>query len=381
MGSLGGHGGRRTQPAFRHRLSASLSIEACRLEAREEAKASSPSLLAKGGLRLIQVQPTLNCNLRCRHCYSESGPGKVGALSGERLGAFLGEARGLGYGYVGVSGGEPLVWADLDRFLGMARELGYSTAVVTNGTLLTPARAQALKQRAGVVAVSVDGPPEEHAAMRGSDTAFPRMVQGLSVLRSEGVPFVLVFTLSRTNADRLSWVYAFAEEVGARAVEVHPLCNFGAAAVNLADAIPDSQEFRVAGWLLALLSAERAEKAPGVVIDVYRRAIVEASAWPLLPGRNRAGDAVGFADLVPSLIVEPDGAVVPFIYGFPREWAVGRVGDGPLVEAAERWRAGCVERVAALVAATLERLGAAEEDYIDLFGQLLATAHQQPARR
>ena len=73
---------------------------------------------------MIQVQPTLNCNLRCRHCYSESGPGKVGALSGDLLGAFLGEARELGYGYVGVSGGEPLVWTDLDRFLGMARELG-----------------------------------------------------------------------------------------------------------------------------------------------------------------------------------------------------------------------------------------------------------------
>jgi len=330
---------------------------------------------------LIQVQPTLNCNLRCRHCYSESGPGKVGALSGDLLGAFLGEARELGYGYVGVSGGEPLVWTDLDRFLGMARELGYSTAVVTNGTLLTPARARALKQRAGVVAVSVDGPPEEHAAMRGSETAFPRMVQGLSVLRAEGVPFVLVFTLSRTNADRLSWVYAFAEEVGARAVEVHPLCHFGAAAIHLSDAIPDSQEFRVAGWLLALLSAEHGSDGPGVVMDVYRRAIVEASDWPLLPQRNRAGDTVGFADLVPSLIVEPDGAVVPFIYGFPRRWAVGRVGDGPLAAASERWRTGCVDAVAGVVGATLERLGAAEEDYIDLFGQLLATAHQTSASR
>lgn len=346
----------------------------------EGAKSSSPSLLAKGGLRLIQVQPTLSCNLRCRHCYSESGPERRGALSADVLVPFLEEARALGYGYVGVSGGEPLVWPDLERFLGAARGLGYSTAVVTNGTLITPERARELKRTAGVVAVSVDGPPEEHAAMRGSETAFPRMVQGLSVLRSEGVPFVLVFTLSRTNADRLSWVYEFAGEVGARAVEVHPLCDFGAASVNLPHAIPDSQEFRVAGWLLAMHSVEQGNRGPGVVMDVYRRAMVEASAWPLLPGRDRTAGAVAFADLVPSLIVEPDGGIAPFIYGFPRRWAVGRIGVGTLAASAERWRGECVEPVGEVVRETLARLEAGQEDYIDLFGQLLATAHQRAKR-
>ena len=341
----------------------------------EEARASSPSLLATGGLRLIQVQPTLACNLRCRHCYSESGPERSGALPLAVLAPFLREARELGYGYVGVSGGEPLVWRELEPFLDEAKALGFSTAVVTNGTLLTPARARELRHRAGVIAVSVDGPPEEHAAMRGSETAFPRMKQGLAVLRDEGVPFVLVFTLSRANADRLSWVYEFADEVGASAVEVHPLCHFGAAAIHLSDVIPDSREFQVAGWLLALLSLQRGEGGPGVVMDVFRRAVVEASPWPMLAGRDRSPAVVRFCDFVPSLIVEPDGAVVPFIYGFPRRWAIGRLGERKLSEATERWRAGCLASVAEVVQATLARLGDAEEDYIDLFGQLLSTAH------
>ncbi len=338
--------------------------------------ASSPFLLARGGLRLIQVQPTLNCNLRCRHCYSESGPGKTDALPVALLHAFLREARALGYGYVGLSGGEPLVWADWAPFLQGAREMGFSTAVVTNGTLLTPARVRELKKWTGVVAVSVDGPPAEHAAMRSSASAFPRMVEGLAVLRAEGVRFVLVFTLTRTNANRLSWLYEFAEEVGASAIEVHPLCNFGAAAANLSDAIPDSIEFRTAAWLLALLAAHRGSGGPGVVMDVFRRHGVEESAWPLLPDRDRSTAVASFSDLVPSLIVEPDGCVSPFIYGFPRRWAVSGLGQRPLTEDAATWRMRSAEEVAEIVRHTLASLAKEGEDYVDLFGRMLTTAHR-----
>ena len=337
---------------------------------------ASPSLLAPGGLRLIQVQPTLNCNLRCLHCYSESGPGKTRALPVMLLHEFLREARALGYGYVGLSGGEPLLWAGCVPFLQGAHELGFSTAVVTNGTLLNPARARELKKWAGVVAVSVDGPPAEHDAMRASASAFSRLLKGLAVLRAEGVRFVLVFTLTRTNADRLAWVYEFAEEVGAFGVEIHPLCNFGAAVVNLPGHIPDSLEFRAAAWLLALLSAQRGDGGPAIVMDVFRREAVEASAWPLLPGRERSPAATRFSDLVPSLIVEPDGCVTPFVYGFPRDWAVGVLGRQPLADAAATWQARCAESAATVVRETLASLANEDEDYIDLFGQMLATAQR-----
>lgn len=63
----------------------------------------------------------------------------------------------------------------------------------------------------------------------------------------------LIFTLTRANADRLSWLDESADQQEALAVEVHSLCSFGAASVNLSQAISDSREFRVASWLLALL--------------------------------------------------------------------------------------------------------------------------------
>ena len=334
----------------------------------------SPFLLAPGGTRLIQVQPTLRCNLRCKHCYSESGPDQRGDLSLDSLQSFLAQAGRLGYSYVGVSGGEPLLWQGLESFLDFALDHGFSTSIITNGTLLNEKKAKMLHGRAGIVAVSVDGPPEDHAEIRGSITAFPAMQRGLAVLRDAGIPFSIVFTLTRFNADRLSWLHEFASEEGAVGINVHPLCGYGAASINLANAIPDSIEFQVASWLLALLVKQRGPGGPVVTLDVVRRSRIEESCWPLLIEEDERLLTMPFADLVPSLIIEGDGRISPFIYGFPRSWSVGFLDGEPLADAADAWRSTCAAPVAAIVRSTVERLAASEAEYFDLFGEMMESA-------
>jgi hypothetical protein len=136
----------------------------------------------------------------------------------------------------------------------------------------------------------------------------------------------LIFTLTRANADRLSWLDESADQQEALAVEVHSLCSFGAASVNLSQAISDSREFRVASWLLALLPEWRGRGGPEIALDVIDRRRVEASHWLRQTNDAACAATAPFADLVPTLIVEPDGCLTPFIYGFPRHWAVGHLG-------------------------------------------------------
>jgi pyruvate-formate lyase-activating enzyme len=333
-----------------------------------------PFLLAPGGLRLVQIQATRRCNLRCQHCYSESGPDRAGSIPLPDLLEFLRDAHALRYGYVGVSGGEPFLWPDLERFLASALDLGFSTSVTTNGTLITPRKARALRALARLVAVSVDGPEEDHDAMRRTPGAFAAMCSGVAALREAGVPFTVVFTLTRHNVHRLTWMYAFADEVGATGVEVHPLAGSGAAEVNLPDAVPGSLEFSVAASLLALLAQRRGPGGPGVILDVIQRTVVERSGWPLAALDRASPASVPFSDLVPSLVVEPDGQIVPYVYGFPRGMSLGVVGQSPLGEDAEAWRARNGEPLAGLVRDTLSRLAALGAVYIDLFGELRLTA-------
>lgn len=333
-----------------------------------------PFLLAPGGLRIIQVQATRRCNLRCRHCYSESGPDRAGAIPLSDLLRLLREARALRYGYVGVSGGEPLLWPDLDRFLAAALDLGFSTSVTTNGTLLTPRRARALRALARLVAVSVDGPQEDHDLMRGTPGAFAAMRRGVSALREAGVPFTIVFTLTRDNVHLLSGMYALADDVGAAALEVHPLAASGAAEVNLPDAVPGSLEFSVAAWLLALLAQRRGPGGPGVILDAVPRAVVESSGWPAGSLAGAPPGTARFSDLVPSLVVEADGVIAPYVHGFPRSMSVGVVGQDALGEAAAAWTTRNGEPIAGLVRGMLDRLAARGAEYIDLFGELRVAA-------
>jgi hypothetical protein len=200
------------------------------------------------------------------------------------------------------------------------------------------------------------------------------MRRGVAALRDAGISFSFAFTLTRFNADRLTWLYEFADEERALGISVHPLCDFGAASENLPDAVPDSRELQVAAWLLALLRQRRGPGGPGVTFDVMRRAVVVQSCWPVLDADEARRGEAPFAELVPALVVEPDGCVVPFIYGFPRHFAVGSIDRGSLSSDAEAWRADCSANVAELVRSTLARLEGERADYIDLFGEVLRSA-------
>ena len=190
------------------------------------------------------------------------------------------------------------------------------------------------------------------------------------------VDFVLTlaFTLTRYNADRLDWLYQFADEQGALGINVHPLCDFGAASTNLSDAIPDSIEFQAAAWLLAVLVDRRGLDGPVVTLDVVRRNYIEQSCWPLLREGNGHLRSAPFADLVLSLVVEPDGCITPFIYGFPRSWSLGFIDAQPLTVAIERWRTCCASPVSAILRSALVRLAGLNAEYFDLFGEMLSSA-------
>src|SRR4051812_13053507 len=67
--------------------------------------------------RIIQLHPTLRCNLRCPHCYSESGPTADTDLDVDALCATLTDARALGFTVAAISGGEPTLWRELPVLL------------------------------------------------------------------------------------------------------------------------------------------------------------------------------------------------------------------------------------------------------------------------
>ena len=125
-----------------------------------------------GSLPAIQIHPTRRCNLRCLHCYSDSGPEVSEQLDIEVIRRVLVDAAELGYRVATVSGGEPLTYEKLPELLRAAHDQGMVTTVTTNGMPLDERRIEWLKPDADLVAISLDGLPDSHNTMRGSDHAF-----------------------------------------------------------------------------------------------------------------------------------------------------------------------------------------------------------------
>ena len=89
---------------------------------------------------------TRACNLKCVHCYNDSGAGKsFNDITTEKAKAVLDDLAGFGVPSVLFSGGEPLMRSDLFDLIQYAGQLGLCTVISTNGTLITADAAKKIK--------------------------------------------------------------------------------------------------------------------------------------------------------------------------------------------------------------------------------------------
>ncbi|MGH0037076.1 MAG: radical SAM protein [Myxococcota bacterium] len=294
--------------------------------------------------QIVQIHPTRHCNLRCRHCYSESGPDQWEEVPVSTLCGSLRDAREEGFDTASFSGGEPLLYSPLRYLLREARALGYSTNLVTNGMLLTERRIAELVGYVDVLAISLDGRPETHDRMRRSCDAFAQMKRRLPALRESTIPFGFIFTLTQWNMDQLPWVARFAVEQGAVLLQVHPLEAFGAGR-DLQPSVPDGRECLAAFLAVASLQAELGS-AITLQIDLCDRGTVEDE-----PGRVYADEPPAdpwnrdLSELASPLVIQSDGWVVPFQYGMPEPLRIGNVNEESLATMARRWKREGVGRL------------------------------------
>jgi sulfatase maturation enzyme AslB (radical SAM superfamily) len=279
---------------------------------------------------VLQVHPTRRCNIACAHCYTASGPTVREELDPGTLLAAVEDAAALGYRQLAVSGGEPLLSRHLAPLLSHARALGMLTTVTTNGMLLTVRRWEPLAPLVDVLAVSIDGTPEEHDTMRRCDGAFARTVANLAVVRSSGIPFGIIFTLTFHNVDSLEFVVRLAADQGARSVQVHPLTLEGRAAATLPGARPDQIEL-----MAALGEAGRLGDAYGVQVQVDAATVEQLRRYRACVVPEQP--VTRLVDVAPLLVVEAGGLVVPLTHGVAANFRLGSLAESPLSVLAGRW--------------------------------------------
>ena len=173
---------------------------------------------------LISWNTTSRCNLFCRHCYRESGPGadSSGELSTREGRDLIAAVARAGFRLLILSGGEPLLREDILDLVAAAREAGLVPAMGTNGTLLTADVARALAS-AGLrgVAVSVDSLDRDyHDDFRGMKGAYGLTQRGIANALASGLRVQINLTLTDRNLDQFDAMVDHYEALGVQAV--HP---------------------------------------------------------------------------------------------------------------------------------------------------------------
>ena len=173
---------------------------------------------------LISWNTTSRCNLFCRHCYRESGPGAdaSGELSTREGRDLIAAVARAGFRLLILSGGEPLLREDILDLVAAAREAGLVPAMGTNGTLLTADIARALAS-AGLrgVAVSVDSLDRDyHDDFRGMKGAYDLTQRGIANALASGLRVQINLTLTDRNLDQFDTMVDHYEALGVQAV--HP---------------------------------------------------------------------------------------------------------------------------------------------------------------
>jgi len=165
----------------------------------------------------VYLETTYNCNLRCFHCYSDSGSTGT-ELSTQYIRSVLDELREAGVFMLHFGGGEPLMRRDIFDLLRYSSQY-FETSLVTNGTLVTKDKAKLLRDLNVKVGVSLDGPVAVHDRIRGVEGTFRRTIRGITCLVNEGISTGIIACVSKFNFHLLWKIVEISVDIGANSLK------------------------------------------------------------------------------------------------------------------------------------------------------------------
>ena len=184
----------------------------------------------------VVYEATMRCNLQCEFCYVGDLLNIEGEwrqeLSIEALARAFPAQSGL---QVSLTGGEIFMRKDILDVMDVFRDKGYVCGyLTTNGTIITPERAEALAELAAAgfvkhISVSIDGPGDMHDRARGVKGTFERTAAGLRALqqaaarRRAPLRVSINTTVAHDTLEALDRMVDVAEELGVDAIGLNHL--------------------------------------------------------------------------------------------------------------------------------------------------------------
>ncbi len=193
---------------------------------------------AAGAPRIISWNITLQCPLKCPHCYVDAGQEAADVLSTQEAYAVIDQIRLTGTPVVVLSGGEPLMRDDLCTIARYGTDRGLRMVMGTSGYFLDRKMAAQLRE-AGVraAAVSIDSAnPAVHDSFRGVSGAWEKAIAAIRNCRDEGMGVQINMTVMQPSSGEIESVVELGKDLGVRDYQIFfPIPTgraYGAGSVN-----------------------------------------------------------------------------------------------------------------------------------------------------
>ncbi|AOY75344.1 radical SAM/SPASM domain-containing protein [Clostridium formicaceticum] len=190
----------------------------------------------------VYVEITSKCNLRCLHCYNESGS-KDNILS-------LNEIENLVYSIkksenhgFAISGGEPFMHPQIFEIIELLNKNDIKPNVISNATLINEKICEKLKKYKCSFQISLNGScAKVHESICGTGT-FNKTIAGIKNLISMGTSDISInIVLNKNNANDVVDIIKIITELGITNIEISSINMLGRAEDNKEEIALDIME-------------------------------------------------------------------------------------------------------------------------------------------
>ena len=260
---------------------------------------------------------TYGCNLRCIHCFTESGEEADEELTLEEKKKFIDQCVCLGVGRISIAGGEPLFCKDLFPFLEYCKEKELGVSITTNGTLLTKENIQKLNQYSlKTITVSLDGASIKSCDFVRGMGKYKLIIAGLSNMSKyyKG-KFSIKSTIMKSNISEIEDLIKLAIKLNCPSIKFNCVRQDGRAELNCNDLMLTKKEYTDTIKLIENLKEKYHEKIS-----------IKAPLNPFCKEEYNYIAELGFGCFAgkESICVDPMGNVRPCTH-FPDEYICGNI--------------------------------------------------------
>ncbi len=180
----------------------------------------------------LSIDVTHRCNLRCRHCYNESGSGSRKELTDDQLLRITKQIANLPVESVCLSGGEPLIRSNI--LISLVKELkdsGVGTISMTSNGMMISKEIVYNLAKAGMnnVQVSVDGLRDAHDWLRNKSGSFDKVMESIKVIIEAGLEVSVACIPNKKNFNDFEDLICNLDSMGVSMFRVQPVMILGRA--------------------------------------------------------------------------------------------------------------------------------------------------------